>query len=255
MAGTEVPKKIMLTEQDIIGLAALALEQRGHVVTRHETWLEHRGTKFVFRPRLSELHKLKNGGFHSITIISATHPEFAPDGIFEFQHATGDNATAAICRGFEEWAQLDLTVLMDAELDKPKHCTAFEMTFPPRDGAPPLNRRAVLGPVKHFVQALPGAAAVDPTLRDEDHPFCPCCLFTNAFKDFSPFIEADGFFGIRMVALRDENGSPQADCRVNGQDWEAGAQALRDYVDRWPQAGYELRKQYIALQDIPHRAG
>jgi hypothetical protein len=243
----------MLTEQDIVQLAALALEQRGHSVTRHETRLEHRGTKFIFRPRLSELHQLKDGGFHSVTTITTIHPEFAPNGIFEFQHATGDNATAAICRGFEEWAQLDLAVLIDAELDKPKRCTAFEMTFPPRDGAAPLNRRAMLGPVKHFVKALPGTPAVDRTSEEQDHPFCPCCLLTNTFKGFLPFIEADGFFGIQMVAVRDESGSPQADCRVNGQDWEAGKQALREYVDRWPQAGYELRKQYVVLQNIPNR--
>jgi hypothetical protein len=61
------PRLIMLTEQDIVQLAALALEQRGHSVTRHETWLEHSGTKFILKPRLTELHELKDGGFHSVT--------------------------------------------------------------------------------------------------------------------------------------------------------------------------------------------
>ena len=243
----------MLTEQDIVQLAALALEQRGHPVTRHETWLEHSGTKFILKPRLVELNDLRDGGFHSVTTITTTHPELAPNGIFEFQHATGDSDLVAIRRGFEEWAQLDLVALMDAEREKPQQCTALEMTFPPREGATTLDRRALLGPIMHFAQALPGAATPQHASKEEDHPFCPCCLLTNTFEAFRQFIETNGFFGIRMVAVRDESGSSQADCRVNGNDWEAGAQALRGYVDRWPQAGYEIRKQYVVLQDLRKR--
>ncbi len=243
----------MLTEQDVVQLAALVLEQRGHSVTRHETWLEHRGTKFVFMPRLIELHPLKDGGVRSVTTIAATHPEFASNGIFEYQHATGDGVIDAVCRGFDDWAQGDLVVLMDAERDKAEHCATFEMTFPPRDGMAPLNRRALLGPIAHFVKGPPGAATPEHGSKTEDHPFCPCCLLTNTFEAFRSFIEVDGFFGIRLVAVRNETGSPQADCRVNGEDWQLGARALCDYVNRWPQFGYELRKQYVVLQNIPQR--
>jgi hypothetical protein len=238
----------MLTEQDIVQLAARALEQRSHPVICREAWLEHRGTKFIFRPRLIELHPLKDGGFRSVTTITATHPEFAPDGIFEFQHATDDTVTEAVSRGFDDWAQLDLPVLMDAERDKAEHCLTFEMTYPPRESMAPLNRRALLGPVVHFVS---GATTLDGGSKEENHPFCACCLLTNTFEAFRSLIEADKFFGIRMVAVRDQTGSPQADCRVNGEDWEAGARALRNYVVHWPQSEYELRKQYVVLQDIP----
>jgi len=243
----------MLTEQDIVQLAALALEQRGHAVTRHDAWLEHHGTKFIFRPRLIELHPLKDGGFRSVTTITTSHPELAPDGVFEFQHATGESVIDAVRRGFDDWTQLDLLVFMDADRDKAEHCLTFEMTYSPREGMAPLNRRALLGPVAHFVQGSPGAAALKGGSKEEDHPFCPCCLLINTFEAFRPLVEGDGFFGIRLVALRNESGTPQADCRVNGEDWEAGAQALRDYVNRWPQLGYELRKQYVVLQNRPYR--
>jgi hypothetical protein len=102
---------IMLSEHDVIQLAALVLEQRSHVVTRRETSLDHCDTKFSFRPRLMELHELKNGGFRSVTTITTTHPKLAPNGIFEFQHATGDSVIEAVCRGFDDWTQTDFTVL------------------------------------------------------------------------------------------------------------------------------------------------
>jgi hypothetical protein len=243
----------MLTEQDIVHLAALVLKQKGHAVTRHATWLEHPGSKYLFSPRLAEVHQLKAGGFRSVSTITAIHPDLAPNGIFEYQHATGDSVIDAIRQGFDDWAQLDFVVLMDTVRDKAEHCTTFEMTYPPQEGMAPLSRRALLGPVVHFVQRTPGAAAHKDEPTEEDHPFCACCLLTNTFEAFRPFAEADGFFGIRLVAVRDETGSPQADCRVNGDDWEAGAQALRDYVNRWPQSGYELRKQYVVLQNLPER--
>ena len=145
--------------------------------------------------------------------MTTIHPELAPDGIFEYQHATGDGVVDAVRRGFDDWAQLDLVVLMDSERDKAEHCSTFEMELPPRGNmAPPLNRRALLGPVMHFVSELPGSA-MQGAPKEEDHSFCPCCLLTNTFEAFRPFIEADGFFGVRLVAVRDETGSPQADCR------------------------------------------
>jgi hypothetical protein len=230
-------------------LAAGVLEQRGHSVIRHESWLEYRGTDFVFSPRLIEVHPLKDGGVHSVTTITTIHHTLAPNGIFEYQHATGDSLSDAVCRGFEEWTKLDLVALLDSERGKAEHCLAFEMELPPRDDRGPLRRRALLGPVMHYVQH-PADAATKGGANEEEHPFCPCCLLTNTFEAFRPVVDADGFFGIRLVALRNENGSPQADCRVNGQDWEAGGRALCDYVERWPQRGYELRKQYVVVQTV-----
>src|SRR5206468_4947721 len=88
--------------------------------------------------------------------------------------------------------------------------------------------------------ALPISAGNDPSTCTADalvqgdagdaHPFCPCCLLTRSLEAFRELIEDDGFYGLRLYAMRDEQGIPQADCRVNGDDWEKGAQALRDYV-------------------------
>ena len=63
-------------------------------------------------------------------------------------------------------------------------------------------------------------------------------------------MEGDAFYGLRLYAARDENGEPQADCRINGEDWEPGKEALRDYAGTWTPAGYEFRKQYVVLQTV-----
>ena len=86
-----------------------------------------------------------------------------------------------------------------------------------------------------------------------EHPFCPCCLLTNTFETFEPLIESDRFFAIRLLAMRNGDGSARADCRVNGEDWEAGQQALCDYAGTWPDAGFEVRKQYVVVQTAPAR--
>jgi Family of unknown function (DUF6348) len=134
----------------------------------------------------------------------------------------------------------------------------LEMAFPEKDGKPARFRRAVLGPVAHFM-TMPHAprdesGAAEPRENEEaaeKHPFCPCCPLTNSFHAFKGLIEDDGFYGVRLFAARDAQGSPQADCRVNGEDWETGAEALREYVRTWPEAGYEFRKQYVILQSVP----
>jgi hypothetical protein len=38
--------------------------------------------------------------------------------------------------------------------------------------------------------------------------------------------------------------------RLNGEDYEPGATALKTYVATWPEAGFEFRKQYVILQTI-----
>jgi len=75
------------------------------------------------------------------------------------------------------------------------------------------------------------------------------CLRTPLINTFKELIEDHTFFGLRLFAARDEKGIPQADCRVNGQDWEKGKESLQKYVETWPDVGYEFRKQYVVLQN------
>jgi len=241
-----------------VRLATSVLEDRGHAIQREKTWLIHRASGFILLPQLAGLQPLDSGGVRTTTTMQVNHPVLAPDGIFEYQHSTGDSVADSIRKGFEQWAEVDLVPLLDALEPEPKSCTTLKMSFAETEGKPARLRRAVLGPVAHLMEKPParagpntsGSGATRQGEACEEHPFCPCCLLTNSFEAFKELIEGTGVCGLRLFAARDSDGAPQADCRVNGVDWEKGAEALRNYAKTWPPAGYEFRKQYVVLQTL-----
>lgn len=246
-------QKTWTEEFNAVTLAASVLEQRGYAVRSEKTWLVHPDSGFILLPQLAEFHPLQDGGVRTVTTMQANHPRLVPDGLFEYQHSTGDSAGDSIRHGFDQWAQTDFPVLLDATRPKPETCMMLKMAFPAKDGQPARVRRALLGPVMHLTSAPPAARQENACETGADagdaHPFCPCCLLTRSFDAFREFIEGDEFYGLRLYAAR-MDGTAQADCRVNGVDWEKGAQALRAYVGTWPEAGFEFRKQYVVLQSV-----
>ena len=189
------------------------------------------------------------------------HPALAPEGVFEYQHSAGRNVEESLLDGFTQWAKTDLIALIEALQPKPPTCNVLDMEIPERNGRPAYRRRAVLGPVTHLQQYprdIPEqtnahSAGGNQGEHCEGHEFCPCCLLTSSFEAFKELIESDSFYGLRLFAMRNQSGNPQADCRVNGDDWEKGAEALRKYVGTWPVGGLEFRKQYVVLQTIKNR--
>jgi hypothetical protein len=238
-------------EVDLVRLAAAVFKKHGYAVTNEKTWLQHTESGFTILPQLVGIQPLDKGGVQTATTMQINHPTLCPDGVFEYQHSAGNNIADSITKGFDQWMQTDFVPLLDALRPKVETCTSLEMTFPAEEGKPARVRRAVLGPVAHFMQEPPSEAAEHAT---EEHPFCPCCLLTKSFEAFKELIEGDGFYCLRLFAARDTEGTPEADCRVNGEDWEKGAQALREYARTWPAAGYEFRKQYVVLQSIEKSA-
>jgi hypothetical protein len=235
-------------ETNLFRLMTEVLRARGHVVEQREDHVEHVESGFRIVPNLENFKPLDRGGVQTVTTVRVTHPRLVPDGLFEFQHSTGDNIETSFRDGFDNWAQMDFATLLEATRTKPKQCMAMEMKFPAEGDTPPRVRRIVFGPVMHFRSNPPAEAAA----KDEgsDHDFCPCCLFVQSLDAFKPLVDKDGFFGVRLYAMRDENGEAGADCRINGEDFEDGKAALRAYVARWPQAGVEFRKQYVVVQTI-----
>jgi hypothetical protein len=243
---------------DLVDLLAAALEKRGHAVQSEKPWLVHEKSSFTLMPQIVELHPLDEGGVRTTSTVQTNHNVLMPDGIFEYQHSTGDNVEESFRKGFEQWVETDFVALLEALKARPEICTSLEYKFPPKAGMPAQCRRVILGPITHTIQN-PKARA-EPQIREahgkaqrdhcEDHEFCPCCLLTNSFEAFRELIEDRGVYGIRLFAMRDVNGDPQADCRVNGNDWDKGTEALRRYVSTWPEAGFEMRKQYVVVQTM-----
>jgi len=152
----------MVTESDVVELAARVMEQRGYQVVRHGSWLEHSESGIAIRPRLLESGPA-DSLIQSVSTVTVSHPRLIPNGVFEYQHALGASLTEALSDGFKQWADLDLVVLVDALSDAPKHCAALELEWPQSDGRV-ITRRAVLGPVSHAV-AHPERAPIEGHVR------------------------------------------------------------------------------------------
>jgi len=220
---------------NLMEILTQTLLQRGYQTKVDNDWIIV--NKYIYiHPEILSFQPLDPDGVRTLTSIAICIEKYAPQGLFEFQHSAGDDTCDSLAKGFEGWVDLDLPVLLDAVMDDLVSCTAMDMQLPELDRK---TRRALLGPVSHYAsRGIEG---------EENHPFCSCCLLTNTFEAFQDHLKKDEFFGIRLLALRDENGEVSADCRINGIDWELGKQQLINYGQTWPARGFEMRKQYVVM--------
>jgi len=231
---------------DLLAALVSVLESQGHKPIRRDSWLELANGVTLY-PQVWTVDKQQPAGVRVASTIQIAHPSLTSDGVFEYQHARGDDLRDAFARGFEGWAKLDLPVYLDALCDKPQNSMVVSKSFQYEHGGA-LHRRVLLGPTAQYAST----PAQEP--QGTAHAFCACCLFSRSLAAFEPLLAADRFFGLRMYAARDEHGGIEADCRVNGEDYPRGAEALRRYVESWPMRGFEYRKQYAVLQTRPEPA-
>lgn len=231
---------------DLASMLQLAMKKQGHRTVRTKDALLHLESGCIFQPQLAHLELRDDGSIHTMTTIQVNHPVICPDGVFEFQHSVADSFNTALAEGIDSWAQTDLVVLMSITEVKPESVMQLEMTFPEKDGQPERKRRALLGPVQYYAQE----ASKSQTTGDDEHPpFCTCCLLTQSLDIFKKYFEGNQFYALRLYAARMDDGTPAADCRINGEDCEEGKAALMRYVERWPEQGFEFRKQYVVIQN------
>jgi hypothetical protein len=215
------------------------LTELGRNFTRHEDHLiVEPGLKVV--PRLTWFKPGYPKGIQTATIITTEYPAKIPNGIFEYQHASATNLKDAICQGFKSWATHDLPVFIDYVNASLTECTAMELKAPATYGRGETIRRALLGPPTQTYFLNPP--------EDQEHCFCPCCLLTNSVDMLKELMNGDEFNAVRLLAIRNADGTTQADCRVNGAEYEAGKAALAKYAATWPGAGFEMRKQYVIFE-------
>jgi hypothetical protein len=194
---------------------------------------------------LEETVVLKNALFQTATSITAFHETLFQDGVTEFQHSIGENQMDSCAEGFKNWARTDLVVLQDALRIKPEHCAILEIALPATEGHAKQTRQILLGPTTHTKK---NQEAIN---DNEEHPFCPCCLFTNSINAFLPLLKSSDFLGIRFFVARHEKDSFDADCRINGEDFPAALPLLIQYAKTWPGEDFEFRKQYVVIRNKP----
>jgi hypothetical protein len=197
----------------------------------------------TFRPELVSFQPCDDLSMWTSTTIEIGHATKLPSTFFEYQHSIGASGALSFAKGFEDWAQLDLPVVLDALSPEPKSCTVMEFEFQNRK-----SRRVLLGPVSLLAPKREEPISNNPKAHP---PFCPCCLFSHSVEAFKPLVDSGGFAAVRLYATRTDEGAVQADCRVNGEDFPAGADALIAYARTWPGLSFEARKQYIIIQDKP----
>ncbi len=230
-------------EVDLVSCLTEVLVNAGHDLSKEKSAVRL-NSGLLIKPGFVDCRLNQRGATQSVTTIEVSHPSGIPGGVFEFQHSNGKDARHSVTRGFEDWTQLDLPVFVTSLVSKSDPCPCLQIEQPAEHGKPAWKRRIVLGPVSHY--------ATDPApAQEEEHPFCPCCLFTRSLEGFKPRIEDGQFYGIRLYAARDGSGEAAADCRLNGLDFEPGKRALIEYVKTWPPRGLEFRKQYVILQNPP----
>lgn len=244
---------------DLVETLADILAGLGHRAHAYDSgWIEIGDDGLFAFPQLVEFTELDGGHIRTASTIQCNHARLFPQGLFEYQHATGESFDDAVKNGLSQWARTDLLALLDAARAEPAHCMSMRMEFGGDDGTPRRERRIVFGPVAHFGRAHADEADEAAAREDGDddgHGFCPCCLFTNSLDAFRPLLEDRGVFALRLFASRDhQDGECQADCRVNGEDWPQGLDGLCAYAASWPTAPeqtLEFRKQYVIVQDAP----
>ncbi|MCL2716081.1 MAG: DUF6348 family protein [Alphaproteobacteria bacterium] len=231
---------------DLVEVLRETLAEAGWNTDRRDDWLvTDRG--LWLHPQWTSFQPRDDGHVSSSTTIEVAHRVLLPDPCFEYQHSIGESFAGSVRSGFQQWARMDWLVFDDLAAGSLRHCSAMEFNFPAGNGtAAGPERRLLLGPVAHLVLK---DAPREP--GEDEHPFCPCCLFTNAFEAFDTQLRSDRTFGLRLFAGRNAEGKLQADCRVNGEDWLPGMEALRAYAATWPDRGLETRKQYVLIGPKP----
>ena len=239
-AGFANGEKTWSDEVNVLECLVAVLRGKEIPTTSFSHWVEMENG-IILQPQIVAMQPQEKDGVKTTTTIEASHPGIFPKGVFEFQHSIGNEMMDSVRKGFDSWVQLDWPVLTDAVTKGKASCMAMQMKREATQDQLAIARRFILGPTMHMV-AKPQDA------KTGEHDFCPCCLFTNSIDAFKPLFEGDAFYGIRLFAARDADGLIQADCRVNGRDYPAGQAALLEYVKKWPDRGFEFRKQYVAIK-------
>ncbi len=247
---------INISEEELFSLLQQTLKQFDfETVYLEEGWLYHEGSDFILAPELM-FAKSGDGRVSTGTIIHVYHHQLFAEPIYEYQYSWGDNVEEALITGFEWWIQSDWVLLLDALKTNEHEFMTMQMEFDDETGTT-QKREIIFGNVAHYggkqTQSGNNTDKSNHTDKDveDEHDFCPCCLFTNSLEALKPFLQSNDTFAIRLFALYDADSQEvNADCRVNGEEFDEAKPLLCDYAKTWGSEELEFRKQYVIIKSI-----
>lgn len=230
---------------DLIHTLAGVLVTAGYDLSAGKDVVHLTDSGIALRPGLVSFAPRDDLSMQMCTSIEVRLPEADGLPFFEYQHSVGETGALAVRAGFESWVQVDLPVILAVAQEPLLDLSSIR--FQEKDQP---ARRAILGPVA--ILAVPESGAGESTDATEHPDCCPCCLLTHSMTAYREQVMSGSLVAIRLYAAMLPDG-PQADCRINGEDCEAGKVALAKYAASWPTDRIQTRKQYVIVHnhDLP----
>ena len=184
---------------------------------------------------LVENVKTDETNFKTTISIEVKHREKELNNIFEVHQEQGDDPEASAIEGIEKWVRNDLGVILDALNHTNQFTAHLRLDSDTRE-----PRAIVTGPILH--------KAEKPPIKDEE-PFTERSFTMNLLKPLKPLLDEHTFYALRFFVAKNREGEVEANCRLNGADFEEGRKALLEYAKTWPSRGFELRRQFVVITD------
>ena len=84
---------------DLIEILGNVLQKHQLTGNRKDGWLVVHNDLYLC-PEIVAFQPLEPSGVRTVTSISIAHEKYAPGGLFEYQHSSGDDMNAALSAGF-----------------------------------------------------------------------------------------------------------------------------------------------------------
>lgn len=234
---------------DATDTLARVLDRREFLYDRSEQAVRLRESELAMSPRVMGVYVLPDGRCQTVCTVTVLHRRLFPDGLFEYQYATGRLVSGSLATGFAEWVDTDLDVLIEAVTGKVDRCTLLDVIVPATADRPLRLRRAFIGPIEQRGSSAAVNRHKQRQPRTEGAVFGPSLCLTDSPATFVGQIEGDGLFGLKFYGVRQSSGTVGADCRVNGNEFDPGKKALAKYVRTWPGREPRAEKQYVVIRD------
>lgn len=204
---------------------------------------------FVFTPleltiggTMSQVEELRENVKAARLSITLDHRLF-PGPIFEFVYGWGSSTKVATINAFERWIDSDFPVIHDFLADhklENGHTSEVKIASNSGETGEQISWKGIIGPLLIFKG---GEVVYDQENRNE--------IIKPLFEAITgDFLGRRGMYPIRCFMSKNSDQQIEVDCRVNGEEWKRGYDALVECCQRWEVQDYLFWKQYLLIYSL-----